>query len=458
MPTPKPTSPPDRPDAVGRGPDAAGHRGPDTAGHRGPDTAGHRGPDTAGHRGPDTAGHRGRGRAGGSWAVLAWTLWALVMVGLLGVLWLDGLLRRAGRPDLVSIGGDAVPYLLAMVSAASVGAVLASRRSGHPVGWLLLGVGVAVVALGIGDAYAAYGLLARPGSLPGARWAAVYVDVSWVVLSTLLGFVLLLTPTGSLPSPRWRWWARLVVAATVVAATLHPAPLDPPYEAVGLGPLLVREGPLAAVARLADVIALLALLVAATSLGVRFRRARGVERLQLRWVTVAGALAGLAVAVILATWATIGAAAQPLWGWATGIYVALLPLATAASILRYRLYDLDRIISRTLAWAALTVLLGLGYGALVLVLGRLLPDSSSLTVAAATLAVAAAFQPARRRVQRAVDRRFNRHRYDAARTIASFSARLREQVDLDTLSAELVAVTDQTMQPTSVSLWLRARP
>ena len=391
------------------------------------------------------------------WAGLAWTLWALVMVGFGAAFWVDALLRGIGRPDLVSISGDAVPYLLAMVSAGTVGAVLASRRPRHPVGWLLLAIAVSVILLGIGDAYAAYGLLARPGSLPGAVWAAIYVDVSWVALSTLLGFVLLLTPTGSLPSPRWRWWARLVVAAAVVGATLHTHPLDPPYEAVAI-PLLIEREPLAALAVLVDVVTLLALLVAAGSLVGRFRRARGVERLQLRWVTAAAALAGLLVALILVSWATVGSAAQPLWGWATGIYLALLPLATGASILRYRLYDLDRIISRTLAWTALTVLLGLGYGAVVLVLGRLLPDDSSLTVAGATLAVAALFQPSRRRVQEAVDRRFNRRRYDAARTIAAFSARLREQLDLDSLSAELLTVTDQTMQPTTMSLWLRGRP
>jgi hypothetical protein len=135
--------------------------------------------------------------------------------------------------------------------------------------------------------------------------------------------------------------------------------------------------------------------------------------------------------------------------------VALLPLATGAAILRYRLYDLDRIISRTLAYGLLTVLLGVGYAGVVLGLGRLLPQGSSLVVAAATLAVAAVFQPARRRIQALVDRRFNRRRYDAARTIAAFSGRLREQVDLATLTAELLAVADQTMQPTRASLWLR---
>jgi hypothetical protein len=136
--------------------------------------------------------------------------------------------------------------------------------------------------------------------------------------------------------------------------------------------------------------------------------------------------------------------------------VALLPLATGAAILRYRLYDLDRIISRTLAYGLLTVLLGGGYAGVVLGLGQLLGQDSSLVVAGATLAVAGLFQPARRRVQQVVDRRFNRRRYDAARTIEGFSARLRQQVDLDTLTGELLGVVEQTVQPTSVSLWLRA--
>jgi hypothetical protein len=138
--------------------------------------------------------------------------------------------------------------------------------------------------------------------------------------------------------------------------------------------------------------------------------------------------------------------------------VAFLPLATGAAILRYRLYDLDRIISRTLAYGLLTLLLGGGYALAVLGLGQLLGQGSSLAVAGATLAVAVAFQPARRRIQQAVDRHFNRRRYDAARTIAGFSARLREEVDLDTLTAELLAVVEQTMQPTRVSLWLRPQP
>jgi hypothetical protein len=142
-------------------------------------------------------------------------------------------------------------------------------------------------------------------------------------------------------------------------------------------------------------------------------------------------------------------------GWLAGVCLAVLPLAIGAAILRYRLYDLDRIISRTLAYGLLTLLLGGGYAGIVLGLGQLLGRDSSLVVAGATLAVAAAFQPARRRIQQLVDRRFNRRRYDAAQTIQAFSDRLRQQTDLDTLTAELLAVVEQTMQPTQVSLWLR---
>ena len=196
----------------------------------------------------------------------------------------------------------------------------------------------------------------------------------------------------------------------------------------------------------------LAVLVGAVSLVVRFRRARGTERQQLRWVALAAALTGLSM---LAAAVLIAVDRVNLGAWASVVGVTFLPLAIGAAILRYRLYDLDRIISRTLAYGLLTVLLGLGYAVVVLGLGRLLPQDSSLVVAGATLAVAGAFQPARGRVQRVVDRRFNRRRYNAAQTIATFSARLREELDLDTLTGELLAVVEQTTQPTQVSLWLR---
>jgi hypothetical protein len=393
-----------------------------------------------------------RRRAGGA----AWALWALALLGLGTVPWFDHLARQAGRPELAQLNASTIPYLLAIAVAATVGAVLASRRPRHPVGWLLLALGLSVTGSGVADGYARYGLVARPGALPAARWVAIYSPATTIAGLALVSFVLLLTPTGSLPSPRWRWWAWVAAAAPVVfvlALTVGPGLVIPPYESA------VKPVTIPALAG-AVVVAIVAgftvtgsgLVVGAGSLVVRFRHARGVERQQLRWLAFAAALTGVAATVVLVGMA-MGATAVPLF--AAGVCLAVLPLATGAAILRYRLYDLDRIVSRTLAYGLLTVLLGLGYAGVVLGLGRLLPQGSSLVVAAATLAVAGVFQPARRRVQRVVDRRFNRRRYDAAQTIAAFSDRLRQQVDLDALAAELLAVVDQTMQPTSVSLWLR---
>jgi hypothetical protein len=271
--------------------------------------------------------------------------------------------------------------------------------------------------------------------------------------------ILLLTPTGKLPSTRWRWWARVQVAAAVLAflsSALDPTPLYPEYPEVGnpLGVAALASGPLTAVLPVGALLLLVGLPVGAVSLLLRFRRARGLERLQLRWLAVGAALAALALLVSL-TALVIEDSDGVVFQAALGVCVMALPLATGAAILRYRLYDLDRIISRTLAYGLLTLLLGGGYAIVVLGLGQLLGRESSLVVAAATLAVAALFQPARRRIQSTVDRRFNRRRHDAAETITAFSARLRDQVALDTLSSELLAVVDQIMQPTRTSLWLR---
>jgi hypothetical protein len=328
------------------------------------------------------------------------------------------------------------------------------------VGWLLLGLGLLVVANGVVSGYVNYGLLTRPGALPGAGYLAGVANGIQVLWLACVSFVLLLTPTGSLPSPRWRWWARVAAAAPVLLVLLSavdPQPLLPEHPEVE-NPLAVPVPTelLLAVAAIAALIVLASLVAAAWSLVVRFRRARGVERQQLRWLALGAAVSG---AVALLVGVVAGAMAKDsLVLAALGTCVALLPLATGASILRYRLYDLDRIISRTLAYGLLTVLLGGGYAGVVLGLGQLLGRDSSLVVAAATLAVAAAFQPARRRIQRAVDRRFNRRRYDAARMIQAFSGRLRQQVDLEALTGELLAVVEQTMQPTRVSLWLRPSP
>jgi hypothetical protein len=392
------------------------------------------------------------GRAG----VAAWGLWALALVGLASVPWFDRLTRQAGRPELTQLDASTIPYLVAIVVAATVGAVLASRLPRHPVGWLLLAVGLSVTASGVADGYARYGVVARPGTLPAARWVAIYSPATTLVGLGLVGFVLLLTPTGSLPSPRWRWWAVLAAAGPVLfvlALTVGPGLVIPPYEsAVAPVRFPALAGAVVAGIVVGFFLTVAGLLVGAGSLVARFRRARGVERLQLRWLALAAALTAAAAAVVGVGMA-LDATAVPLF--AAGVCLALLPLATGAAILRYRLYDLDRIISRTLTYGLLTVLLGGGYALVVLGVGQLLGRRSSLVVAAATLAAAAAFQPARRRVQATVDRRFNRRRHDAAQTIAAFGDRLRQQVDLDTLTTSLLAVVDQTMQPASVSLWLR---
>jgi hypothetical protein len=379
------------------------------------------------------------------------------MLGLAVVPWIDRLTIRAGRPDLAQFSGvSLVGPVLAMLSAATVGAVLASRRPRHPVGWLLLGFALSLTASGVIAASVAYGLLARPGALPAAATVARYYPATGAAALALLSLVLLLTPTGSLPSPRWRWWAVITAATPVVLVLMVPvAPgrFDPQLLLAG-SPFSDRAlgGVLLLVTRVALAVTALAVAVAAGSLVVRFRHARGIERQQLGWVALAAALMVLAGPVVLVA---VALGIPILADWAPAVWVMVLPVAAGAAILRYRLYDLDRIISRTLAYGLLTLLLGGGYALVVLGLGQLLGRDSPLVVAAATLAVAAVFQPARRRVQAVVDRRFNRRRHDAARIIEGFGTRLRDQVDLDTLTAELLAVVDQTMQPTQTSLWLR---
>jgi hypothetical protein len=392
-------------------------------------------------------------------AVLAWALWTLTLLGLAATAWLDRLLIEAGLPELATVlSRGNLTSAVAGVSAATVGALVASRRPRHRVGWLLVALGLSLMASGFAFSYTRYGLVARPGALPAADYLAGFANGAIFLYLSLTGFVLLLAPTGTLPSPRWRWWATVQVAALVVAfltSALAPMPLYPEYPEIGnpLGVAALANGPLTAAFPVGALLTLAGLMAGAVSLLSRFRRAHGLERLQLRWLAWGAALA--AVALLVALTALVVEGDSVVLQAAVGICVALLPLATGAAILQYRLYDLDRIISRTLAYGLLTLLLGGGYAAVVLGLGQLLGRDSSLVVAAATLAVAAVFQPARRRIQQAVDRRFNRRRHDAAETVQAFSDRLRDQVDLDTLTVELLAVVDQTMQPTQASLWLR---
>jgi hypothetical protein len=266
--------------------------------------------------------------------------------------------------------------------------------------------------------------------------------------------VFLLFPHGRLLSARWRPLLWLAVAASTVQL-LASALADVNYSTnvpFAHHPLRLLDADVARTAySTAQQLALAALLGAMVSLVVRLRRARGQERQQLKWLvytTVVGAI-GFTVAVLLTD--------EPVT--VAVIWFPAVAVAIGVAIFKYRLYDIDRLINRTLVYSLLTALLAGVYAGLVLLLGPLFGgvtrDPPSWVVAGATLAVAALFQPARRRIQQTVDRRFNRRRHDAARTVEAFSARLRDHVDLTTLSAELLGVVDQTMQPTRVSLWLR---
>jgi hypothetical protein len=314
-----------------------------------------------------------------SLAGLAWAVWALTLLGLAATAWLDHLLDRDG-PGLSTFSASSIPLVVAVVSAVTVGAVLVVRRPRHPVGWLLIGLGLSQAVSDLTYVYSRYGLVVRPGSLPGAAYLAGLNNGTVVLWVACAGFVLLLTPTGSLPSRRWRWWARVAAVAAalwLLGCIVDPAPLRPEYPDIG-NPLAV---PALAGAQNALFVAALVILaglpVGAVSLLLRFRRARGVERQQLRWLAWGAILA--AIALVVALFALFTLQDFALLSVAVGVSAAVLPLATGAAILRYRLYDLDRIISRTVAYGLLTLLLAGGYT--LIVLGR---DSSLVVAAAAT--------------------------------------------------------------------------
>jgi hypothetical protein len=373
---------------------------------------------------------------------LAWGLWGLAVALMAAALILD--------PAQMVRGWIGVLAVLSLTFL-TVGAFLAGRRPANPVGWLLLGWGMVMAFGSLTGAYVDRGLVRDPGSLPGPEWAAWAEAVVWHPAFALLAFLLLLFPHGRLPSRRWRPFAWLTVAVYLtlsLSAAFSPGAVNLYYPEAA-SPVRLPVAPMA------DTVfgwvlggQLLVLATALVSLVLRLRRAQGEERQQVKWfvytvVTV--------VLVFVSTTLALGAGYLfPLFG--------LIPVSVAVAVFKYRLYDIDRLINRTLVYGLLTALLAGVYAGLVFLLGALLDPiagDSALAVAASTLAVAALFQPLRRRVQALVDRRFDRRRYDAARTVAGFSGRLRDQVDLDTLAAELLGVVDVTMQPTRASLWLR---
>jgi hypothetical protein len=404
-------------------------------------------------------------------ARLAWSLWGLslalaaggVLVGAYG-----GVYRRSAQIPAVladlhsSVGSDLV-FALWILVFTTMGALVAARRWRNPVGWLLLAEGLVWDVQLFAQGYAAAALFTHPGTLPGGE-LVLWVIGWWLYIAAnfLVFFLVLLLPTGRLRSRRWRWTGWLgaccivLIAPTLLArralypdlpAITNPVGLLPPSPVLDLLDHLAE-----------DVLLPLLGAAAVASLVLRFRAARGVERQQLKWLAYAAVLL-LVVGgggTYLAQW--LGASDYVVSFFQVAPLGAI-PVAVAVAMLRYRLYDIDRLINRTLVYGLVTATLGLGYAGGVLGLGQLFGGVSqqppSWAIAGTTLAMAALFQPLRRRIQNGVDRRFNRRRYDAAKTIEAFSARLRQQIDLDTLSAELLAVVDQTIEPTRASLWLR---
>jgi hypothetical protein len=385
-----------------------------------------------------------------------WLVWAVgglgVTLGVLafvyGALNYDSLSAVLTRVALQALWAMSFPL---------VGAVIATHRPGNPLGWIFLVIGVSTGLVVFGYEYASYVFRTAPGTAPGGGLAIWVAQWAWAPgLGLALTFVPLLFPDGRLPSRRWRpvgWLSAIPIVVIPLSTALAlwswrgPALLDPNNVSQGMQDLGVLN--------FVPYILMMACgLACLGALLLRFRRARGIERQQLKWLLFASAVT---IAILLVV--------QPNTSneWELGMLLALplmpsVPLAAGVAILRYRLYDIDRLINRTLVYGLLTAVLGLGYmaGSLIFILVVGVGSGPpSWLVAAATLAAAAVFRPVRRRIQAVVDRRFNRRKYNAARTIEGFSGRLRDEVDLDTLSTELLAVVDQTMEPTRVSLWLR---
>lgn len=339
-----------------------------------------------------------------------------------------------------------------------VGAIVATRGQERTIGWLFLGFGFLNLLGFAGDAYAA----SRFGVLPGAAFGAWLnlITIQSPTLFTWFGFFLLLFPTGRLPSRRWRHPARFSAAITLLLLlfiTFKPSTFDV-REHVFANPVAIAA--LAPVWKIVETPLFLGTVMCvpafAVSFVLRFRRSRAVERQQLKWFSLGAVVLGLTIALapVIFTYVTLW------WVWPIAFFcgATALPVAAGVGIMRYKLYDIDQIITRTLAYALITGLLVGTYLGLVVVLQGLtrpFTRGSDLAVAVSTLIVAALFRPMRRWVQRIVDRRFNRSRHDAAQTIDTFSGRLREQIDIDALGIELTEIVQRTMQPAHASLWLR---
>ena len=367
-----------------------------------------------------------------------------------------------------SVENEIEPYMVNLVLAAlafsTVGVLVASRRRENPIGWLLLGIGFLYAVELFTSNYSVYALFTAPGSLPGGVMAAWLASWVWIFGGSLIPFVFLFFPDGRLPSPRWRLlaWLVLINAALAVAPyAFAPGPLrDFSVDSPVINPVGVTGS-----ADVLNIITRISLfLFIPISLGmilafyVRFRRARGEERQQIKWVAYAVALF-LSVIIVVSVWPSLDASVLGSVLFLAGFLA--IPSAMALAILKYRLYDIDVVINRTLVYGSLTAALVLVYLGTIAVLQAILialtGQQSQLAVVASTLFIATLFNPIRLRIQGFIDRRFYRRKYDAVKTLEDFGTKLREEVNLENLTADLVAVVEQTMQPAHVSLWLRRR-
>src|ERR687886_312085 len=351
-----------------------------------------------------------------------------------------------------------------------VGALIASRRPANPIGWLCLADGFLWMTTNIIDYYSVYGT-AKPGTLPFPLGAAAINNWLWVPSVGLLAtYVFLLFPDGRLPSRRWRplaWLSGVVIVSVSVGVMLSPGYLDMPR---GIrNPFGLEAAPWASTVAYAILPLLpLCMFASAVSLVLRYRRSKGDERQQIKWIAFAASLVALVYLIAMVAsfirpseaWTTVGW----VW-WLTLLTIAALlsfvtiPIPVGFAVLKYRLYDIDLIINRTLVYGSLTVTLVALYFGGIVVLQRLFVlltgQQSTLAVVASTLLIAALFTPLRRRIKGFIDRRFYRRKYDTRKTLEAFSAQLRNETDLKALSDDLVGVVRETMQPSRVSLWLR---
>jgi hypothetical protein len=363
-------------------------------------------------------------------------------------------------------------FLLPFLTFPMVGALIASRRPNNPIGWICLAVGIFWMLANLSSGYGMYGLLASPSSVPFPAAIGSVGEWMWVPAVGLLStYLILLFPDGKLPSRRWRplaWLSGAVIFLVSAGFALSPGPMD------GLpgirNPFGLEEYPWVADATLGIILLLpVCILASATSLVMRFLRSGGEEREQIKWLAFAASILGLGFstyAIPGTIWQGDAGGANTLWAKFLEDVVTLsfagIPVAVGIAILRYRLYEIDLLINRTLVYGALTAMLVAVYvGSVVSFQGALralIGHESQLAVVTSTLLIAALFNPLRHRIQAFIDRRFYRKKYDARKTLEAFSAKLRDETDLDTLSDNLVGVVRETMQPARVSLWLRPDP